>query len=216
MKMVTMIRLSFLTGALLISTPLMAEDKEQLTGLALQQIQAKDFESTADVLFPAVVTVLQDSGYRINEADKVSGFISGMGSAEQKMTYNIWFGFGKKKTVPIVSAFIEQRGKNFTRVRLSFVLSKGKSRENMSDEQPIADPAVYKDAFDRIEKEVFIRQAMMAETTTPASTASTATTTTVTEAVTAPNTPEGSATPTVMEEVAATNANSTSSTATKD
>lgn len=140
--MIAFLRLTFATGALLATTPLLAEDKEQLSGLALQQIQAKDFESTADILFPAVVTVLQDSGYRISEADKVSGFISGMGSAEQKMTYNIWFGFGKKKTVPIVSAFIEQRGKNFTRVRLSFVLSKGKSRENMSDEKPIADPAV--------------------------------------------------------------------------
>lgn len=162
--------------AILITNPALAKEKETLSGLALQQIQAKDFESTPEVLFPSVVTVLQDSGYRISEADRSSGFISGLGSAEQKLTYNIWFGLGKKKTVPVVSAFIEQRGKNITRVRLSFVMSKAKSRENLSDETPITDPAVYQDAFDRIEKEVFIRQAMMAETTPPA-TATVATTT---------------------------------------
>lgn len=150
-------------GALAVglSAPQLAVAKEEkVTGLALQQIQAKDFETTVDVLFPSIVTVLQDSGYRVTEADRASGFISGIGSAEQKTTYNIWFGFGKKKTVPMVSAFVEQRGPNIARARLNFVMSKAKSRNSFTDETPVTDPGVYKDAFERIEKELFVRQSM--------------------------------------------------------
>lgn len=148
--------------------------KEQVTGLALQQIQARDFETTVDVLFPSIVTVLQDSGYRITEADRASGFISAVGSAEKKLTFNIWFGMGQKKEVPMVSAFVEQRGPKVARIRLNFVMSKAKSRNAFSDEKPITDPAVYKDAFERIEKEIFVRQSMNSPAAQVAPTAATA------------------------------------------
>lgn len=139
-----------------------AERAPQVTGLALQQIQARDMDTTPDIAFPAVMTVLQDSGYRITSADRATGLISATGSTESKTTYNIWFGIGKKKEVPIVSAFIESRGPNLTRIRLNFVMSVAKSRNSFSDETPVTEPAVYKDAFERIEKEVFTRQAMAA------------------------------------------------------
>lgn len=139
----------------------------KLSGLELQQIQAKDLETTPDIAFPAVMTVLQDSGYRIDSADKATGLITAVGSAEQKVTYNIWWGLGSKKKVPIVSAFIEARGPQYTRVRLSFVMSEAKSRKSYSDEKPVTDPAVYRDAFERIEKEVFVRSAMYSSPAAP-------------------------------------------------
>lgn len=152
-------------GALMASSTVWSKDKApELSGLALQQIQSKDFESTADIVFPSAVTILQDSGYRITEADKTSGFISGVGSAEAKTTYNIWWGLGKKKTIPMVSVFIEQRGPAITRVRMNFVLSKAKTRSAYTDETPVTDPSVYRDAFEKLEKEVFIRQSMNAPT----------------------------------------------------
>lgn len=144
-----------------VAVPAYAKDPP-LAGLALQQVQARDFEANVDVLFPSIITVLQDSGYRIDQADKASGFISGIGSAEQKTTFNLFWGFGKKKEVPMVSVFVEQRGPNIARARLNFVLSKAKSRKIYTDESPITDPAVYKDAFERIEKELFVRQSMNA------------------------------------------------------
>lgn len=134
----------------------------QPTGLALQQIQARDLETTADVAFPAVMTVLQDSGYRISTADKATGLIVAEGSSKKITTYNIWFGLGAKKRVPTVSAFIEQRGPQLTRVRLSFVTSMRKSRNAFSDEEPVTDPSVYKGAFEQIEKEIFLRNSMNA------------------------------------------------------
>ena len=143
-------------------TPAAAEKKPQVSGLELQQIQARDMETTIDVAFPAVMTVLQDAGYRIQSADKSTGLIVAEGSSNKVMTYNILYGFGQKKRVPTVSAFIESRGPQYTRVRLSFVMSLRKSRNAFSDEDPITDPAVYRQAFEQIEKEIFTRNAMNA------------------------------------------------------
>lgn len=145
-----------------VAGPVMAEKKAQLTGLELQQIQARDMETTVDVAFPAVMTVLQDAGYRIQSADKATGLIVAEGSSKKITTYNIWYGLGSKKRVPTVSAFIESRGPQYTRVRLSFVMSMRKSRNAFSDEDPISDPAVYQQAFEQIEKEIFTRNAMNA------------------------------------------------------
>ena len=149
--------------ALLAVAPAAAKEA-QVTGMALQQIQAKDFEAPASIVFPAVMTVLQDAGFRIQSADRDTGLITAMGSSEAKLTWNIWWGLGKKKQTPVVSAFIEQRGPNFTRARLSFVMSTGKDRNVFSDEKPLSDPVIYRDAFEKIEKEIFVRQAMNAPT----------------------------------------------------
>jgi hypothetical protein len=140
----------------------MAEKKPEVSGLELQQIQARDMETTIDVAFPAVMTVLQDAGYRIQSADKATGLIVAEGSSNKITTYNIWYGLGSKKRVPTVSAFIEARGPQYTRVRLSFVMSLRKSRNAFSDEDPVTDPAVYRQAFEQIEKEIFTRNAMNA------------------------------------------------------
>jgi hypothetical protein len=144
------------------TSPAVADKKPQLSGLELQQIQARDMETTVDVAFPAVMTVLQDAGYRIQSADKATGLIVAEGSSNKITTYNLWYGLGSKKRVPTVSAFIEARGPQYTRVRLSFVMSLRKSRNAFSDEDPIIDPAVYRQAFEQIEKEIFTRNAMNA------------------------------------------------------
>lgn len=153
--------------AMAAASPVGAKDAE-LSGMALQQIQARDFETTSAFVFPAVMTVLQDAGFRIQTADKETGLITAIGSTEAKTTFNIWWGIGKKKKTPVVSAFIEQRGPNVTRARLNFVMSTGKDRNVFSDEKPVSDPAVYRDAFEKIEKEIFVRQAMAAPASAPA------------------------------------------------
>ena len=154
-------------AALALNGPAHAKDAE-LSGMALQQIQARDFEANAAIVFPAVMTVLQDSGFRIQSADRDTGLITASGSTESYMTWLPFVGFGQKKKVPIVSVFIEQRGPNITRARLNFVMSTGKSQVAFTNEKPITDPQVYKDAFEKIEKEIFVRQAMNAPSPTEA------------------------------------------------
>lgn len=148
--------------AILTCSPAHAKKPPQVSPLALQQMQSRDFEVGKAISFPSVMTVLQDSGYRIEQADKDTGLITGVASTKSKTTYNLFWGFGKKKNTPVVSAFIEDRGRG-SRIRLNFVLSTTKNRiygQASADEEPISDPAIYRDAFEKIEKEIFVRQSL--------------------------------------------------------
>lgn len=152
-------------GALVLATSSIAlagEKKPQMSTLELQAIQSHDFEAAKDDTFGAVMTVLQDAGYRIQAGDVQTGLITGVGSSQGKLTYNLIWGFGKKKQTPMVSAFIEKIGAG-SRVRLNFVMAKLKSNlygSQPEDEDPVLDATVYKDAFEKIEQALFVRQAM--------------------------------------------------------
>lgn len=149
-----------------LSVPAHAKKQPEVTGLALQQIQARDYEASKTVSFPAVMTVLQDSGYRISTADKDTGLITGMASTKSHVTWVPFVGFGRSKKTPVISAYIEDRGSG-SRIRLNFVMAKTKNQAyglGWSDEEPITDPSVYKTAFEKIEKEIFVRQALDAPT----------------------------------------------------
>ncbi len=149
-----------------------AKKKPEMSGLELQQLQSREIEANKEQVFGAVMSVLQDNGYRIQAADKDTGLITAIASTSSKMTYNLFTGFGKSKKSPIVSAFIEPRTSAITRVRLSFVMGKVKSTlygAGAQDEEPIYDPAVYQKAFEQINQTVFVRQSMDAPAATAAS-----------------------------------------------
>lgn len=149
-----------------------AKKAPEPTALELQALQTRDVEASKDQAFGAVMSVLQDSGYRIQAADKDTGLITGIASTKGKMTYSLWTGFGKSKKSPIVSAFIEQRTPTLSRVRLSFVMGKVKSTiygSGAQDEEPIFDPVVYQKAFEQIDQTLFIRRGMDAPAATAAS-----------------------------------------------
>ncbi|HEY0147646.1 MAG TPA: hypothetical protein VGB70_01435 [Allosphingosinicella sp.] len=162
---------SLVLGALVLSpVAAVAKDKKKVTGLELQQVQAKDFETNKTTSFSAVMSVLQDEGYRIHAADKDTGLITAIASTESKTTWMPFVGFGKKKRTPIVSAFIEERGPGITRVRLNFVMSRFNASQYGSSEgeRPITEPTVYQQAFEKIEKAIFLRIAMDAKPVAPA------------------------------------------------
>lgn len=161
---------SLALGFSVLATPVMAKEKA-ITGLELQQIQSHDFEAKKDLVFGAVMSVLQDAGYRIQAADKDTGLITGIGSSKGKLTYNLFGGFGKSKKTPIASVYLEELGTAMTRVRINFVMGKIKSTiysSSPQDEEPITDAATYQDAFEKISQAVFLRQSMVAPS--PAST----------------------------------------------
>lgn len=138
--------------------------KPEVTSLELQQLQSREFEVPKDTAFAAVMTVLQDSGYRIGSANRDTGLITGAASTHTKATWMPFVGFGRSKKTPVVSAYIEDRGPNISRVRLNFVMTKDAANQygSSADEDPIVEPSVYQDAFERINKEVFVRQSMKA------------------------------------------------------
>lgn len=151
-------------------SPAIAKKAPQLSPLALQQMQTRDYEFAKIVSFPAVMTILQDSGYRIQAADKDTGLITATASTNSKMTWAPFVGFARSKKTPVVSAFIEDRGRG-SRVRLNFVMAKTKNGAygaSWSDEEPIVEAAVYRDAFERIDREIFTRAALNAPQASPA------------------------------------------------
>jgi len=152
-------------SVVVMSAPVQAKKTPELTGLQLQQLQSHEFEGDKEMVFASVMSVLQDSGYRIQAADKDTGLITGIASTKSKVTYNLFIGFGRSKKSPIVSAFIENRAPGVSSVRLSFVMAKVKSSLYGSapqDEEPIYDASVYKDAFEKIDQALFIRKGMAA------------------------------------------------------
>ena len=159
----------------ILATPIVAFAKkaEPPTALALQQMQTREIEGTKDQVFGAVMSVLQDSGYRIQSADKDTGLITGLSSTKSHMVYSLWSGFGKSKKSPIVSAFIEQRTPTIVSVRITFVMAKVKSSiygSQPQDEEPIYDPQIYQSAFEQINQAMFVRRSMAAGTTAPTAT----------------------------------------------
>jgi len=151
--------------ALTIAPSMLSAKKTEPSALELQQMQLRDFEAEKDMVFGAVMSVLQDSGYRIQAADKDTGLITGIASTKAKTTFVPFVGFGKSKKSPIVSAFIETRAPGHTTVRLSFVMAKVRSNgygAGPQDEEPIYDPSVYRDAFEKIDQAIFIRKGMAA------------------------------------------------------
>jgi len=165
---IAMIGISMALG----SAPALAKDKVELSPLQLQSMQTKDFEGSKETVFASVMTVMQDAGYRIENADLATGIITGIGSSKGKMVYSLWSGFGKSKKTPIVSAYIEQIGST-TRVRLNFVMAKIKSSlygSQPQDEEPIVEAEVYQDAFSKVDQALFIRTSMMQAPAQPAAT----------------------------------------------
>jgi hypothetical protein len=165
----TFLKMVALTAVVLSPVAAAAKDKKQVTGLELQQIQSRDFEVPKGTAFSAVMSVLQDEGYRIGSADKDTGLITGTASTETKTTWMPFVGFGKKKRTPVVSAYIEDRSATMSRIRLNFVMGRyNASQYGASEgERPITDPIVYKDAFEKIEQAIFVRQAMDAVPAAP-------------------------------------------------
>lgn len=150
--------------------PVEAKKKPELTGLALQQLQSHDYEADKNIVFGAVMTVLQDAGYRIQAGDKETGLITGIGQSSKKLTWLPFVGFGTSKKSPVVSAYIEQMGPNLTRVRLNFVMAKLKANQygsNLGDEEAIVEAEPYRDAFEKIDQAVFLRQSMAAPKPSP-------------------------------------------------
>ena len=167
--------LAVVASLALFSLPAAAKESPQaISGLELQQIQSHDIEAEKSIVFSSVMSVLQDAGYRIQAADLDTGLITGLGSSKGKLTYNIFWGFGKSKKTPFVTAYIEKIGGTITRIRLNFVMGKMKSNLYSSqpqDEEPIVDPAVYRDAFEKVDQAVFLRQSMSATPAQPQSAA---------------------------------------------
>ena len=131
----------------------------ELTPLQIQALQTRDYSASKSVVFPSVISVFQDLGYTIKNADKETGIIMAESAAKSDSTSR--FLGVSSVTQTSATAFVEEIGK-ITKVRLNFVSSNNKSYgygQTDREDTPILDAPTYQNAFERIENAIFVRKA---------------------------------------------------------
>lgn len=150
------------------------QQKPPMTPLEIQSIQTREFESPKKIVFASVVSVFQDLGYTIKNADLNTGFINAESAAQNtsidpgaEIFIDVLGGVlggepvRTSQTVEqtVATAFIEEI-KDMARVRLNFVTTRQSSSaqgQNTRRDTPILDVHIYTNAFERIENAIFIR-----------------------------------------------------------
>lgn len=127
------------------------------TSLELQVMQSKEFETPKRIAFASAISVFQDFGYQITSSDLDTGYIA----AKSPTQHDGWYGIRTMKDTK-ATAFVEELRPGVTKVRLSFVNTLERSgtgvyAAKVVQDTPIEDPAVYNNAFLKIQEAIFIR-----------------------------------------------------------
>jgi hypothetical protein len=127
------------------------------TSLELQAIQSREFETPKRIAFASAISVFQDFGYQITSSDLDTGYIA----AKSPTQHDGWYGIRTMKDTK-ATAFVEELRPGVTKVRLSFVNTLERSgtgvyAAKVVQDTPIEDPAVYNNAFVKIQEAIFIR-----------------------------------------------------------
>lgn len=139
-----------------------AKKKPKMTPLELQALQTKEFEVNKEDLFAAVMTVTQDLGYQIDSADVQTGFITAFSATENKTNFFEALGGTTASGNTRMTAYVQALPNKNTKVRLNFLNSKERSSlygQKSSSDKPILDPAIYNNAWDKIDEAIFITNA---------------------------------------------------------
>lgn len=144
------------------ATPATAAKKQEMTPLAIQALQLREFEASPRTLFRSVVSVFQDLGYTIDQADFDSGLITASSATKNKT--NFWNALGGVAASgnTRATATVEELANGRSSVRLNFVSSKSSSSwygQSSKNDKPILEAKVYQAAFEKIEEALFVRQA---------------------------------------------------------
>ena len=159
----------FFVAAFLSASPAIAEKKKTLTPMELQAIQSREFETSKEMAFGAVMTIIQDLGYTVESADIASGFITAASPTENKTNFLEAFGGAASSGNTVMTVFILQMPSKMTRIRLNFVNSKSTSSaygRGSRQDKPILDAAVYNNAWERVDEALFVMGALT-DTATP-------------------------------------------------
>lgn len=142
-----------------------AKKPPPLTPLQLQSLQAREFETSKDNLFNAVMTVVQDLGYQVQSADLQTGFITAVSATEQKTNFFEALGGGSSTANTRMTAFVQNLPNGMAKVRLNFLISKTSQslygQSNQKD-KPVLDASVYNNAWDKIDESLFLMSGLEA------------------------------------------------------
>ena len=157
-----------LAGAVLLTSPVVAKKKVEMTPMELQALQTHEYKTTKDQVFASVVSVFQDLGYQVAQADMNSGFISAESANKNKTSFLDALAKQSGSGSTKATAFIEQMPSGMTRVRLNFLNTKTTSGlyGGGKQDKAVLDQPTYQTAFNRIDEALFERGALT-KTATP-------------------------------------------------
>ena len=144
-----------LTAALLITGCFPGNYKPTKTSLELQAFQSKEFDVSKKIAFASTMSVFQDFGYTLTSANLETGYIAAKSPTQNERGFGRYIMKDTKAT-----AFIEELRPEITKIRLNFVSNEewsGDYGAKLVQENPIEDPAVYTNAFIKIQEAIFIR-----------------------------------------------------------
>lgn len=127
------------------------------SALELQAIQAKEFETNKKTAFASTLSVFQDLGYVVGNANLDTGLINAKSPTQQSFVPFV----GQVMKDVKATAFVEELVPGRTKIRLNFVNStQSSSGYGMRGErdQPIEDPQMYQDVFVKVQQAIFIRK----------------------------------------------------------
>ena len=144
--------------ALFFSSGCTVTPAKKMTPLEIQSMQSRSFEEGKNIVFTSVVSVFQDLGYTITNADIDTGLISAESSTSSSAAMRLLIGVSST-TQTRATAFIERIGSQ-TNARLNFVsINKTSSGYGQSDRKdtPILKAEIYQTAFEKIDSAIFVR-----------------------------------------------------------
>lgn len=151
-----------IAAALLTTGPALAKKKPELTPMELQALQSHEYETSKEILFASVVSVFQDLGYQLENADMGSGFITASSATRNRTGLLEAFSGTTASGNTRATAFVEAMPNGMARVRLNFLNSRSSSSrwgQQSRDDRPVLDPQTYRTAWDKIDQAVFTRSA---------------------------------------------------------
>lgn len=132
----------------------------ELSSLEMQELQARVLDSDKRTVFNASVSVLQDAGYVVRNADFDTGLITAAGETQNNTSL---FGILASTTSSIqttASVFVEPWEFHDTRIRVSFVeayRSSGQYGQSTSSDSTIFTADVYRNFYQQLDKAIFVR-----------------------------------------------------------
>jgi hypothetical protein len=148
---------------LITAAPTAAARQPQLTPLELQALQTHEYETTKENLFAAVVSVFQDLGYQLENADLASGFITANSPTERRTSILNALAGQRASGNTRATAFVEQMPNSRARVRLNFLNTRSTSGwygQHDRRDRPVLDAATYNAAWEKIDEALFVRGAV--------------------------------------------------------
>jgi len=154
------------TGTTLFNSVTGTGELATLGATELRQLQSRDYATTKSGAFAGVMTVLLDSGYRVLSADLTSGLVTAAAPTTSRLRLDP-LGVARSSQTPMASVFIEERGADAIRVRITFTVGRSASGQlGAEGERAVLDAELYAAFFGRLDQEVSQRPVPAVPSTT--------------------------------------------------